>query len=157
MGTPNVEWDDDENARINGRIDQHFDYESFFSKCPPKVNLDCAGVLSMNSCGIREWIQGVQRHKLEINYVNCPDSFIEQMGNIPQFLMGSKVVSLYCYFTCENCGHEERKLFEVGQEVKLGSSWILDPPKYSCSACHKGELVFEHDPESYFSFLNHMK
>ena len=77
---------------------------------------------------------------------------VDQFSMIPEFVgKKGRVESFYVHYVCDACGHEERKLLEVGKDI--GPTPLTSPSlEKPCSAC-EDIMELDHNPDIYFAFL----
>lgn len=142
---------------VSGVLDEFFDYDSLFDKLPKEVIFDLEMLTRINSCGVREWIRRIMVTSATIYYKNCPPVFVDQMSMVPQLLTPrTKVVSFLANFSCDACGAEKTKVYEIGKDIVAGQPSYDDPEEITCSHCG-GEMEFAHNPHIFFGFLSHQK
>lgn len=137
---------------LSGSIDEtliiHFD---LFTDSKDVVTLHLDEVVSINSTGIREWINLMGRLKsAKIRLTKCPKVFVDQINMVKGFLPANAVVeSFYVPYFSEQSGTEMKVLFErnkqfTDKEVNFENS-IVD----------KDGATFEIDiiPDKYFKFI----
>src|SRR5690606_24148577 len=86
----------------------------------------------INSCGIREWIQFLEKipEKCTVVYNNCPQIIIEQINMVHGFFRkGAVIGSFYAPYFCESCDKEE-KVHLKSEQVKSKKA-----PVIKCSKC----------------------
>ncbi len=132
-----------------GSIDEDFDYSGLESLNQKKYIFDFKQVAMINSCGIREWINFINKldAAAEIVYKDCPQIVIEQMNMVHGFLKaGASIDSFYAPYFCEKCDKEE-KIFLSSADISDGKA-----PSQKCKDCG-AELEFDDIEEQYFAFL----
>jgi hypothetical protein len=101
-----------------GVIDEDADFNPHSLAGAPSVELQLAGVKSINSCGIREWIKWVgTAGSSPVQYHQCPKIIVDQINMVQGFLppMG-KVMSFFVPYYSDEAGTEKTVLFTHGQE-----------------------------------------
>ncbi len=139
---------------INGSLDENS--EVFLTKALTEMKSSClidfSGTTNINSCGVRAWIQFLQKaeQKAEIRYTNCVPDIVIQMNMIPAFKGSAKVISLQAPFFCERCGTTKN----ITQEMKGASldKLVSDTESVQCETC-KESMEFEEVVEDYYAFL----
>ena len=137
---------------LSGSIDEtliiHFD---LFSDTKDVVTLHLDEVVSINSTGIREWINLMNRLKsAKIRLTKCPKIFVDQINMVKGFLPANAGVdSFYVPYFSEQSSSEKKILFErnkqfTDKEVKFENT-IVD----------EDGAAFEIDiiPDKYFKFI----
>ncbi len=110
-----------------------------------RVTIDAGGVLSINSAGVRTWvnfIEAVSRKCPEVRLRRLPPVLVCQASMVSNFLAGTVVDSFFTPWCCLECGHETLKLQEFGD---------LIPSSGTCPEC-AGETEFDDIRESYLAF-----
>lgn len=137
---------------LAGDVDEAISQESFPATDLNEVILDLSGIMSFNSCGLREWIRWIQifssHHK--VYFENCSVPTIDQMNMMPQTMGKGTVLSFYAPYYCETCG-------EVNQLVLMDRYAEMlrqkKAPDFSCETC--GDvLCFDALAASYFLFAD---
>ena len=133
---------------FSGSIDEtlmiHFD---LFQGDQDVVTIHLDEVASINSTGIREWINLMNRLKsTKIRLTKCPKIFVDQINMVKGFLPVNAVVdSFYVPYFSEQNSSEKKILFEINKQYsgkvvnfenaivdENGSSFEIDiiPDKY---------------------------
>lgn len=122
-------------------------------KLGKQVVFNFKNVDSVNSCGVRSWInfmRDLQKEKRSIIFEECTGEIVMQINMIPSFKGNADIRSVYGCYVCDECGHEEDILFEAGKNLPENPDAGLDPVK--CSSCG-AEMELEEMEEEYFAFL----
>lgn len=123
------------------------------SKISQKVKIDLSGVSSVNSCGVRSWINFMRELEAkghEITFEKCAAEVVMQFNMIPSFKGPAKVNSLFGNYVCDNCGAEREILFESGKNLPASPDDELE--EVICASCsHVMEL--DELEEEFFAFL----
>ena len=140
---------------LKGIIDENSDFKEAFSDLKENVVIDLEGIDLINSCGVREWVQAMQKLPLnsKILFVRCSPRIVEQINYVANFLGRGSVDSFYVPYFCSKCKKETNVLLTVKEMEK--SRPIKAPPE-KCLIC-KGSLEFDDIEEEYFSFLEESK
>jgi hypothetical protein len=139
------------------------DEESKFPPVDPAKNkrimIDLKGIRSINSVGIREWLNWIRplSETAQIVFLHTPKALVFQMNMVEGFLPKTATVkSFYVPFYCEACDKEENVLFTVGKEVQVtdGNYKITFDVK-TANLCGKPNCEMEMDASEakYFQFL----
>lgn len=139
-------------VKLAGRMDEDMDLEKIKAVSEPQVNFDFKEVESINSCGIRDWINflGEIPKSHGIIYKNCPQVIIEQMNMVKGFLpSNSKIESFFAPFFCEACEHEE-KILLTPEQINDKKA----PHDISCPKCSSVGMDFDAIAAQYFHFLD---
>ncbi|MFM8268771.1 MAG: hypothetical protein ACKN9V_01170 [Pseudomonadota bacterium] len=138
-----------EQLKLTGVIDEDTDFGSLEKSSGP-LYLNLSGITSINSLGIRGWVNFWKTHSDKpVFYLECPPVIVRQMSMIPSFCGNANVVSVYVPYVCNNCDLEQLVL--AGSE-ELSSN----PPKvvesFPCKKCNSGEMELDGSPRQYFAF-----
>ncbi|MCE9625325.1 MAG: hypothetical protein K8R69_07745 [Deltaproteobacteria bacterium] len=137
---------------LSGVIDEDADFKSAFNNLKSDaVVIDFGGIELINSCGVREWVQAVQKIPKTLNliYENCAPRVIEQVNYVANFLGNGKIVSFFAPYYCAKCKKEANALLKV---EALRRSLPAKAPTEKCPTC-KGAMEFDDIETEYFSFL----
>jgi hypothetical protein len=134
---------------LRGVIDEDTDFEPIKKLGSPLV-FNFKGVTSINSCGIRTWVNFLKElGKTEISYEECPPLIVRQLNMVPSFLGTARVLSVFVPYVCDNC--ETEKLMPVAAD-KFAKGTINVPEAFTCDNCKKGEMELDGQREQYFAF-----
>lgn len=156
-------------SNVNGTLVLTFegpiDEESTLPEVPEgvkAVTVDLQFVKSINSYGIREWLNWVRplAARAKIEFINCPKSIVLQFNTVEGFLpQGASVSSFYVPYFCEKCDREKSVLFTLGQEVKKTSNgWTKEFEMREDEDCEARPCEMEIDvtESKYFGFLKRL-
>jgi len=137
-----------------GTIDEfsHEGFKPLLGVESGKVLIDLEGVTSINSMGVRVWLNFMKSFRLthEITLLKCPVDLVMQINMIPAFLGMGQVETFYAPYFCESCNRSYQTLFStdlIGQDMGLS---LERQPCPGCKAPNKcGETVDE-----YLTFMN---
>lgn len=124
-----------------------------YPKLGKQIVFNFKDVSSVNSCGVRSWInfmRELQKSQRTVAFEECTAEIVMQMNMIPSFKGNADIRSVYGSFGCEKCGHEADILFESGKNLPASSDQGLAP--VACPKC-KSEMQLEEMEEEYFAFL----
>ncbi len=108
------------------------------------------GVTSINSCGVRNWVNFLKElSDREVYYEECPPLIVRQMNMVPSFVSHARVLSVFSAYVCDVCDHERLVLTKEDQFAK---GKINVQESMTCDSCKKGEMEFDGQPEQYFAF-----
>ena len=102
------------------------------------VSLDLGKVSTMNSCGIREWLNWIKPLATTVSLIlkNCPKIIVDQMNMIHGFLPpGAKVESFEVPYYCEKCGESPTVLFREGEH--FSGAKVEPRPSTPCPKCQE--------------------
>lgn len=121
-----------EGAKLNLNIAGTIDEDADFSQIPiagnSEIELNLQNLKSINSCGIREWIQWMgTAGSAKITFSLCPKVIVDQINMVDGFLPANgKVASFYVPYYNDDSGSEKNVLFTYGTEFSESS---VNPPK----------------------------
>lgn len=137
---------------ISGQIDEDVDFSSQALTGVQEIVLDLASVKTINSCGIREWIDWIKTAESaqKITYKNCPKVIVDQINMVEGFLpVNGKVESFFVPYYSEDSGEEKNILFRHG--IEFTDHEITPPSGVQDSEGHEMEMdIIE---GKYFKFL----
>jgi hypothetical protein len=134
---------------LKGIIDEDTGFEALKKLNTPLV-INFQGVTSINSCGIRTWVNVIKDlSNLEITYEECPPLIVRQMNMVPSFLGHAKVTSAFVPYVCDDCDAETMTLVSADQ---FTAGNVSVPESMPCKACGKGEMEIDGNPKQYFAF-----
>jgi hypothetical protein len=135
---------------LSGVIDEDADFAPHSLAGASEVVVNCDGIKSINSCGIREWINWISTAKGAVVYDRCPKIIVDQVNMVQGFLpLSGKVSSFYVPYYSEESNEEKVVLFREGQEFTAEGD--LQPPSVTDS---KGsEMEMDVIEAKYFKFL----
>lgn len=147
---------------LSGAIDEDVQFPVLNLGGIEQVLFDLKDVKSINSVGIREWLNWVKpiSEQSQLSLKNCPKALVFQFNMVEGFLpKGAKVQSLYVPFFCEKCDKEENILFSFGKELKVEAGALkLDYDIASFNLCKEAdcELAMDVTEAKYFHFVKRM-
>ncbi len=150
---------DELNLVLSGTIDEDVQFPVLDITTVKKINFDLKDVKSINSVGIREWLNWIKplSEKTRVTMKNCPKTLVFQFNMVEGFLpKGSQVESLYVPFFCEKCDLEENVLFHIGKEIKVeGGNVSVHFDLEKIKPCKEAacELSMDVTEAKYFHFL----
>lgn len=114
-------------VQMAGTIDEDVDFSQFNLSGNQQIDVELAGVKSINSCGIREWIKWMgTAGPAKITFNNCPKVIVDQINMVDGFLPTSaKVNSFFVPYYNDESGSEKNVLFRYGSEFSEGA---VNPP-----------------------------
>ena len=129
-----VENGTDLSLAFTGTIDEDVVFPAVDANKYKKITLDLQNVKSINSVGIREWLNWIAPLAQSTDFVleNAPKAVVFQFNMVEGFLPArAQVRSFYVPFYSESKDQEENVLFSVGKEV-----FVKD-----------GEVKMDYDPK----------
>lgn len=144
---------------FEGTIDEDVAFPAIDLKGAQQVVLDLQGVRTINSVGIREWLNWITplSEKTDLVLKNCPKALVFQFNMVEGFLPArAKVVSFYVPYYCEKCDKEENVLFTTGQDVVSDDGRVVVNKKVQSGCnCADGDCGLEMDvtEAKYFQFV----
>ena len=134
--------------KVSGQIDEDTSFEKILNIQQEVYIFDLDEVSLINSCGVREWINFLEKlpEKAQITYKNVPQIVVEQINMVQGFVRpGAKITSFYAPYYSEN-NDEVVKILLQTEEVVGGKA----PTKSQDGE----ELEFDAIEAQYFNFLN---
>jgi len=122
-------------------------------KLGPHVVFNFRNTASVNSCGVRSWInfmRELQKTPRQIVFQECTSDIVLQINMIPSFKGSAAIQSVYGDYVCDACGFEDKVLFEAGKT--LPASADVELPSKPCPDCG-AEMELAEIEEEYFAFL----
>jgi anti-anti-sigma regulatory factor len=141
-------------AKVVGQIDDYAvdSFKPLYEIPSGRVVLDLSGVQSINSVGVRVWINFMSafRESHEVILQKCPPDIIMQINMIPNFLGGGQIESLLSPYFCSNCNLNFLAEFSTSIPFKeLLESIETQNCKQCGESCECEEITSE-----FISFLN---
>lgn len=143
-----------ENVFLTGKINE--DAEVTLAELKDKVKADCIfnlkDVDSINSCGVRAWINFIREieGKRAVVYEECPPEVVSQINMIPNFKGKSQIKSVYASYACEKCNTHKLELFTTG--VNMPKSADDKVPEVHCPTC-ASVMEMEELEDEFFAWL----
>jgi len=135
---------------LKGIIDEDTDFEALKKTGGTALLVNFKDVTSINSCGIRTWVNFVkEQSSVQIRYEECPPLIVRQMNMVPSFLGHATVDSAYVPYVCENCEAEKMTLVAAND---FGNGNPNIPETLKCGSCGEGEMEIDGNPKQYFAF-----
>ena len=119
----------------------------------PKVIINFKKVESVNSCGVRAWINFLRDAEKgrEIIFEECTPEVVSQINMIPNFKGSARIKSVYASFACDHCDRHEWFLFEEGRNFPQNPGDGVAAPK--CSKCGS-TMEMEELEDEFFAWLD---
>lgn len=136
---------------VVGVIDEDIDFASFALSGGSQLDFYLAGVKSINSCGIREWIKWLSSGGgAAVVYHECPKIIVDQINMVQGFLPDKgRVMSFYVPYYNDGSGVEMNVLFQFGKEFTETEIKAPASVKDSTGA----EMEMDVVESKYFKFL----
>lgn len=147
---------------FEGVIDEDVKFPVVDTSKFKKVFIDLKAVKSINSVGIREWLNWMKplAEQAQLVFMKTPKALVLQMNMVEGFLPKNGFVkSFFVPFYCEACDKEEHVLFNVGQEVELSpGNYKVNFDVETAKLCTTSPCKMEMDASEakYFQFLKRM-
>lgn len=136
-------------VELSGQIDEDSDFSKVLSLNSSAYIFDFDKIKMMNSCGIREWINFIEKlpKSSQIIYCKCPQVVIEQINMVQGFLRpGARIDSFYAPYFSEQKDEVQKILLKTDQIISGKAPSITDP--------ESGELLeFDAIEAQYFNFI----
>jgi len=138
---------------VVGRIDENAELDDLAGALPAgEVQLDLAGLVRINSIGLREWMDFVRTiGGRDVRLVRCAPAFVEQMNAIANFTGDLRIESVLAAFECEHDSEVVR--LEVRTEDARAGRLPAPPPCPRCSRTMEPTV----EDDLYYRFLRYAK
>ena len=137
--------------KLSGQIDEDSIFTQLLELKSKKLIFDFKEINLINSCGVREWINFIEKinQEISISYKNCPQIVIEQINMVHGFIRkGTIVESFYAPYYSE----DEDKVIKV-----LLSTHDIVQGKAPLKKSDSGEeLEFDAIEAQYFQYIQQM-
>jgi hypothetical protein len=137
---------------LNGTMDEDLSYSDLFLNNPTELIVNFEKVVSINSCGIREWIRWLMQYpNIRVTYRLCPKVIVDQINMVDGFLPRMGIVeSFFVPYYNDDTGGESQVLFTHGKE--FDGNGVRPPSDVRDAAGNAMEMdVIE---SKYFRFLS---
>ena len=104
---------------LSGRIDEISDFMNIFKEVKGNIDLDWNEVLSINSCGIRNWVSAIETLDFKLEHLNVPPPVLNNMISIPEMCMNGNLKSFYIQYECDSCDRVLRSLINIDNNNML--------------------------------------
>lgn len=133
--------------------DAEFHLMPLIKQTGPKCVFNFKGVVSVNSCGVRVWIQFMREFEKgrQIVFEECTPEIVGQINMIPNFKGDAHIRSVYASYVCENCDMYKWELFEENKNMPTHAN-DFKLPEVRCASCN-GVMEMEELPEEFFDWL----
>lgn len=135
---------------LSGDITEDSDFSPLLKQARGQVTVDLAGVRSINSCGVRYWIQFVTALRtagVPIALERCSVTFVRYLNMISNFGGGGEIRSIHAPYFCERCEQDHTRLMPVDPTLPEA---IRAP--IPCPRCAE-PMEFDDDPNQFLDFL----
>lgn len=114
-------------VNLAGSIDEDADFAQANLSGAGQIEIEMAGLKSINSCGIREWIKWLSAvPTANITFSGCPKVIVDQINMVEGFLpANAKVLSFFVPYYNDDAGSEKNVLFKLGAEFTEST---VNPP-----------------------------
>ncbi len=137
-------------VELYGNIDEDSNFETLTKLDVKIITFDFDGIKMINSCGVRDWIQFIEKIPADtkIIYKKCPQIVIEQINMVHGFIRkGAKIDSFYAPYYSEDKDEVIKVLLKSEDVKKAKAPEIKDQ--------ETGEVLeFDAIEAQYFNFLN---
>ena len=122
------------------------------AKLAPACTINFKEVKSINSCGVRAWINFIRilENGRTIEFEECPPEVVSQINMIPNFKGNSSINSVYATYSCENCDLQNLHLFKKGLNLPKAINEVL--PEVTCPNCSE-TMEMEELEEEFFNWI----
>ncbi len=136
---------------LKGVIDEDSTFESILKLSSPLV-LNFKDITSINSCGIRSWVNFLKDlGETKVVYEECPPLIVRQLNMVPSFAGTATISSVYVSYVCDNCEAEKKILVDADKFRTKQSLQIAE--SFPCESCKEGEMELDSHPKQYFAFV----
>lgn len=141
--------------KISGTLDEEAQFPQLKLAANPTF-LDLNGVTSVNSVGIRNWLNWITplSQQGQLIFKNVPHCVVLQINMIEGFLpKTAQVESFYVPIYSEEKDEEAQILLEIGKDIQkspTGAKVLVDVAKIKGG----GDWEFDVVEKTYFKFLN---
>jgi hypothetical protein len=140
--------------RLDGYIDEFANYAPLLTHNPP-LKLILAGIVAINSQGIRKWIRFIRDYGLKaLELHECPPVFIDACNMIPDIVSPNlnmkRIKSVIVPQSCKNCVRTYQLVVDV-QSVVVQHN-VVTLQRALCKSCGM-KLTLDIDPSDHFLFM----
>lgn len=143
-----TEMGDKTHVKLIGSIDEDTDLTPLLKLKNSSVVFHFQEINSINSCGIRTWVNFIREFGGSIEFQECPPLIVRQMNMVPSFLGKARVDSVFVPYVCDGCDNEEMVLVSV-EEYKKGTPV---PETTPCNKCQSQDMEMDGNVKQYFAF-----
>jgi anti-anti-sigma regulatory factor len=138
---------------LQGVLDEDFSLD--LGELNRRIGKQCVfnfrGVESINSCGVRTWINFLRDFEVDrdIIFQECSPEIVDQIDMIPSFKGSASIDSAYANYLCNSCGFEKSVLFTKDQMNNAQDSL----ESVSCDKC-SNQMEIESFAEDFISIFS---
>lgn len=139
---------------MTGWLDERAELPELEEPSVGDVVVDLGAVTTVNSIGVRNWMQWQESLGAERNLIliNCAPVVVKQINILDGFLnKRTKVESIFVPYFCEDCGYEEVKLLNIA-EVKQSAGLSDVVESYKCPECSMN-MALDMIKSQYLAFI----
>lgn len=144
-------------VEFQGTIDEDVVFPEIAAGKYTKITLDLQNIKSINSVGIREWLNWITPLAQSADFVleNAPKAMVFQFNMVEGFLPPrAQVRSFYVPFYSEAADQEENVLFRVGHEVFIKNGDVqMDYDPKAAKPGGVDDMEMDVTQAKYFQFL----
>ncbi len=126
---------DSDKLNLKGELDEDYvlDPNEIGNQVSNKCIINFKEVESINSCGVRTWINFLREFETnrDIIFQECSPEIVDQIDMIPSFKGSAVVESAYANMACSNCSFEKKFLF-TKEQIEQDSEALS---KVTCEKC----------------------
>lgn len=140
---------------LRGEVDEDFNLHEEFARLQGPVCFNLREVTYIDSSGLREWIQAVEKipRECRVEFHEVSVRFIYQLNMSLNARGHGRVVSFISPYYCGRCDKRRDVLLVIdAHPQELGRPDAVTVPQQQCSECGN-PLIFDELPEEYFMFL----
>ena len=136
-------------VNLFGIIDEDSEFTPLLKFKNSTLIFNFRGVTSVNSCGIRSWVNFLKLlSENPVEFIECPPVIVKQINMVPSFLGKASPISVFVPYVCDNCEFEKNQLVLV-KDYKSG---VPLPEKMHCEKCNSLEMEINGNVKQYFAF-----
>ena len=140
--------------KLFGVLSEFSQIAVIFDDSESVLYIDMSEVQSINSFGVRSWVNYISNYQGRIIYKECSIPVVEQFSMIPEFIgPNSWVESFFALYFCSKCNHEENTLLTIGINFDHKRKELISPT--ICPYC-SDEMDADFIPDEYFFFLDEL-
>ncbi len=142
--------------KVSGVVDEDNALARSLKKIDGKtVIIDLSGVVRINSCGVRDWVNWLNdlaAVEKKLILVRCSPCIVNQINLVNNFVGTGMVKSFFAPFYCPKCDIEQQKLLQVEDFASMTRPVA---PGARGDGCNEAQCQMEFDDieEAYFAFI----